>query len=71
MDNVSLVLKKFNDKVRLMNQTGSKTLSLTSEEARNLHSEVFLLLAQISELAKTQETAVESAISISMDGGGF
>jgi len=57
------------DKVKLMNQTGSKQLALTAEEARNLHSDIYVLLAN---LAETQETSVSEPVnSISVDGGGF
>jgi|TARA_R110000803_G_C11968297_1_gene319450 hypothetical protein len=70
MQKISLAIKQFNDKVNLMNQTGSKQLALTAQEARNLHSDVYVLLAN---LAETQETtsASEPVNSISVDGGGF
>ena len=69
MQKISLAIKKFNDKVKLMNQTGSKQLALTAEEARNLHSDIYVLLAN---LAETQETSVSEQVnSISVDGGGF
>ena len=49
MEKISLAIKKFNDKVKLMNQTGSKQLALTAEEARNLHSDIYVLLANLAE----------------------
>jgi hypothetical protein len=73
MDNVSLVLKNFNDKIRLMNQTGSKTLIMTADDARNLHNEIFILLAKVSSggLPELKIPVITDELSISMDGGGF
>lgn len=73
MDNISLPLKNFNDKVRAMNQTQKKDITLSAMEARNLHNEIFVLLAQIAELSKKSlSTNVdENLVQIGMDGGGF
>ena len=69
MENLSLAVRKFNDKVRQMNQTNGKQLVLSAEEARNLHNDIFALLANLAELASN--TSSEEVIEISMDGGGF
>ena len=53
-----------------MNQTGSKQLVLTAEEARNLHSDLFTLLSNLAELQTKPEVRAESN-SISLDGGSF
>ena len=58
----------FNDRVRAMNQANSKVLTLNPQEARNLHAEIYDLMATIANLSKTADV---SAISVSMDGGGF
>ena len=42
---LSLHLKKFNDRVKVMNQTNGKELLLPKLEVLNLHSEIFELLA--------------------------
>lgn len=70
MNNHSIPLKAFNDKIRVMNQSRSRELTLTAEEARNLHVEIFTLLEQIAVLSRNS-TAPESDVQISMDGGGF
>ena len=70
MQKISLAIKQFNDKVKLMNQTGSKQLALTVEEARNLHADIYVLLANPAESQDTTP-AVELVNSISVDGGGF
>jgi len=65
-----LHLRMFNERVRAMNQSNSKLLTLNSQEARNLHTELYELLATIAELSKG--TGNEPAIvKINMDGGGF
>jgi len=70
MDKLSIHVRMFNDKVRVMNQTQSKQLILSAQEARNLHTDLFALLAHIAELSKhPQET--QQVVQISMDGGGF
>ena len=70
MQNLSVAMNKFNERVKLMNQTGSKQLVLTAEEARNLHSDLFALLANLTELQTKPEVRAEST-SISLDGGSF
>jgi hypothetical protein len=68
MSNISLHVKNFNDRVRVMNQTNSRTLVLQAEEARNLHAEIFQLLAMLTNQAVTSPT-VETPSSL--DGGNF
>lgn len=69
-DKLSLHVRMFNDKVRVMNQTQSKQLTLSAVEARNLHADIFALLAQIAELS--DKPAPEPAITqLGMDGGSF
>jgi len=69
MQKLSLAIKNFNERVKIMNQTGGKQLSLSAEEARNLHADIFNLLASITELQNTVEPTQSTAISL--DGGGF
>jgi len=72
--NLTLHLKMFNDKVKLMNQSKSKDLTLSAQEARNLHSDLFDLLnhcATLSRAVQTQTKATEEVVSVAMDGGGF
>lgn len=69
MQKLSIAIKNFNERVKVMNQTGSKQLALSADEARNLHADIFNLLANIAELqATTQQVAVAPA---GLDGGGF
>lgn len=71
-EQLSVVLHRFNDKVRAMNQTRSKDLTMSADEARNLHSEVFSLLSQIADLsANATQKMGEETVIINMDGGGF
>ena len=70
MQSLSLALKNFNDRGKQMNQSGSKQLMLSADEARNLHADIFILLANFAE---AQATSAESPTmtEIDMDGGGF
>ncbi len=68
MSHLSLTIKTFNDKIKLMNQTNSKSLMLTALEARNLHNDIFALLTQIAEL--THPNIVEESVA-DFDGGTF
>lgn len=69
MQKLSLAIKNFNERVKVMNQTGSKQLALSAEEARNLHADIFTLLANIAELQNQPEQMQTSAVSF--DGGSF
>ena len=69
MQKLSIAIKNFNERVKIMNQTGGKQLSLSADEARNLHADIFNLLANIAELQSPPESAQSN--SISLDGGGF
>jgi hypothetical protein len=69
MQKLSLVVKNFNERVKVMNQTGGKQLSLSAEEARNLHADIFNLLATVAELQNTVEPT--QSTTISLDGGDF
>jgi len=71
MDNISIHIKNFNDKVKVMNQTNSKEIMLNANDARNLHSEIFALLAHIAELSSKLQVKTDDVVEISMDGGGF
>lgn len=71
MDNVSVHLRMFNDRVRAMNQLQKKDLTLTAAEARNLQAEIFELLTQIAELSSKSAGNEGEIININMDGGGF
>jgi hypothetical protein len=71
MDNVSVHLRMFNDRVRAMNQLQKKDLTLTAAEARNLQAEIFELLTQVAELSKNPASNNADVITVNMDGGGF
>lgn len=69
---LSLHLKTFNNRVKVMNQTNARELTLTAADARNLQADIFDLLTQIQSLSEIREQqATESAINVEMDGGGF
>jgi hypothetical protein len=70
MDNLPFHIKLFNDRVRALNQSNSKILTLNAQEARSLHNEIYDLMAIIAALSKENANAVPT-ISINMDGGSF
>ena len=70
MDKLSIHVRMFNDKVRVMNQTQSKQLILSAQEARNLHTDLFALLTHIAELSDQPKPDLP-VTQIGMDGGGF
>jgi hypothetical protein len=69
-NNLPLHVKNFNNKVRAMNQSNGKLLTLNAEEARSLHAEIYDLMATIANLAG-QTAPGTATTNISMDGGGF
>jgi hypothetical protein len=72
MQQISIAIRNFNDRVKQMNQTNSRQLTLSAEEARNLHSDIYGLLNNIAELVTTTQP-IESPKSnpLNLDGGGF
>jgi peptidoglycan hydrolase CwlO-like protein len=71
--NLTIHLKMFNDKVKLLNQTQSKQLTLTAQEARNIHADLFDLLNHCFTLSKkVHENRQEvEVVTVGMDGGNF
>lgn len=72
--NLSIHLKMFNDKIKVMNQTNAKTLVLSQNEARSLHADLFDLLNHCATLSQQLEGSGDSTnavVQVSMDGGGF
>lgn len=70
MQNLSVAMRTFNERVKLMNQTAARQLTLTADEARNLHSDIFAILANLAELQAKPEVSLSSS-TIGLDGGGF
>jgi hypothetical protein len=66
--NLPFHIKMFNDRVRAMNQSNGKLVTLNAQEARSLHAEIYDLMATIAELSRVSE---QPNINVSMDGGGF
>jgi len=67
---LTLHLKSFNNKVKVMNQTNAKDITLTALEARNLHNDIFDLLSKIAGLTEVKETPAD-VDSLDFDGGNF
>lgn len=68
---MSLHVEAFARKVKAMNQTQSKNLTLSADDARNLHSEIFDLLARIADLTDARKAATAPVTEVELDGGGF
>ena len=68
---LSLHLKAFNNRVKVMNQTNAKELTLTKLEAQNLHNDIFELLTQIQSLAEVKADVDNEVVTVGMDGGDF
>lgn len=71
--NLTLSIKRFNDKLKIMNQSGARDLTLTAQEARGLHSDIFELMSMITALSTVPKTNTESEkiVQVSMSGGTF
>ena len=68
---LSLHLKKFNDRVKVMNQTNSKDLNLSAAEARQLQADIFDLLTKINDLTGNKQEPQESSLQVNLQGGKF
>lgn len=69
LTSLSYHINKFNDKVRVLNQSNGKQLILTQQEARDLQADIYSLLEIIAHHANN--VSVEAPSSISVDGGKF
>lgn len=67
--NITIHVKTFNDRVRAMNQTHSKDLTMSAADARNLQADIFNLLSLITELSSKPEAAKD--VQVVLDGGSF
>jgi hypothetical protein len=67
---LTLAIQSFNEKLRQMNQSNGKQLVLSAQEARNLHADIYSLMAEIAALA-SGKAGKEETVEINMDGGGF
>lgn len=70
MQKLSLAFKNFNSKVQQMNQTGGKQIVLNADEARSLHADIYILMANLAEKHTVTENTSTSTQTF-MDGGGF
>lgn len=62
----------FNDRLKVMNQSNSKQLILSAQEARNIHADLFDLLNYCATLnRKLSQQPTDTNINVQMDGGGF
>ncbi len=68
---LSLHLKNFNNKIKVLNQTGAKDLTLSAVEARNIHADIFELLTQIQELTKVKREKDNEVITVQLGGSKF
>jgi hypothetical protein len=69
-NNLPYHVRLFNDKVKVLNQTNGKLLTLNPQEARSLHAEIYDLMATIASLSKPS-TNTNDTVNINMDGGTF
>ena len=68
---LSLHLKKFNDRVKVLNQTNAKELNLSAAEARQLQADIFDLLTKINDLAEIKQKSANEVIQVEFQGGKF
>ena len=69
-NNHSFHVRLLNERVRTMNQSNAKFITLNAQEARSLQAEIYDLMATIAELSRQQDESA-SAGNVNMDGGGF
>jgi hypothetical protein len=71
-NNLSLHLKNFNDKVKVMNQSNSKQLILSAQEARDIQAEMFEILNLCAIMTRKLSAGnTGTDVTVAMDGGSF
>lgn len=68
---LSLHLRKFNDRVKVLNQTNARDLVLSAAEARQLQADIFDLLTQIQALTEVKDSNQNEIIAVQVKGAGF
>jgi len=70
---LGLHLKRFNDRIKAMNQTNGRDITISAQDARNIQAEIFDLLTVIANLSQKQEPVKETVAveSQELDGGSF
>ena len=70
---LSLHLRNYNDRIRLLNSGAQKQLILTAQEARSLHADIQDLLSHCAYLSKQISILQkqEEVIQVNLDGGTF
>ena len=69
---MTIHLQKFVDRVRGQEARGARDLTMTMNEARDLHADITRLLLALQTLQESQtKTATTDAIRVEMQGGDF
>jgi hypothetical protein len=71
MNNFTLHITTFADRVRAMNQMKNNELKLTATEANNLLADITQLAMQNVSLVEKVEQVQSQTVEIRMDGGSF
>jgi hypothetical protein len=69
MEQLTVAMRTFNERVKAMNQTNGKQIVLSAAEARSLHSDLFALLTNVAELSSKGTDS--EVIQIELSGGTF
>lgn len=65
-------LERFVDRVLGAEARGQRDLTMSMEDARNLHAELTRLLIELNDLrSKATQVESEQVITVQMDGGKF
>lgn len=75
MDNATLHIRKFNDRIRILNTSASKNVVLTAQEAKSLNADIQDLLAYCvllnRKIEQLSQANSQEILNISVDGGKF
>jgi hypothetical protein len=69
-NNHSFHVRLLNERVRTMNQSNAKFITLNAQEARSLQSEIYELMATIADLSASRDEQTAPG-GVAMDGGLF
>jgi hypothetical protein len=68
---MSLYITRFVDRLRSAESRGMKEVSMSLEDARNLHAELTKILARLEEVNTKPTEAVQEVIQVEIQGGKF
>lgn len=68
---MSIHINKFIDRIKAANSKGLRDITMTANEARDLHADITKLLLVVEELREQTQSKDQTEVDIEVQGGSF